>query len=63
MALPKFLRVWRFIGIDMDPDYLHGIAEPRIKAEIYLGAAVKTEATDADFLDALRAEVAAAKAV
>ncbi len=49
----------RFIGIDMDADYLHGIAQKRIEAEI---AERETQADEAeDFLSALRDEVAAAR--
>lgn len=56
----------RFIGIDMDAAYLHGIAEPRILDEIARreGAPAAERICDepADFLEALRAEVAAGKA-
>ena len=51
----------RFIGIDMDTEYLHGIAQPRLEAEI---AARKAEAQGnaaEDFLENLKAEVAAAR--
>ena len=50
-----------FIGIDMDKDYLYGIAKLRIEAEI----ATREEAAkvnDAeDFMESLRAEVDAAR--
>ena len=51
----------RFIGIDMDTEYLHGIAQPRLEAEI---AATEAEAqgnaADA-LLKSLKAEVATAR--
>ena len=51
----------RFIGIDMDKDYLYGIAKPRIEAELSAReAADKLGAAD-DFMESLKAEVAAAR--
>jgi len=52
----------RFIGIDMDKDFLDGIARPRIEAEIKAKAqAAKGKAAE-DLLENLRAEVKAARA-
>jgi len=51
----------RFIGIDMDKDYLFGIAKPRIEAEIDLRAQASQETAAQDLLESLRAEVAAAR--
>ena len=51
----------RFIGIDMDKDYLYGIAKPRIEAELFAReAADKLSAAD-DLMESLKAEVAAAR--
>ena len=51
----------RFIGIDMDKDYLYGIAKPRIEAELAAReAADKLSAAD-NFMESLKAEVAAAR--
>jgi len=52
----------RFIGIDMDKDFLDGIARPRIEAEITAQTqATKGKAAE-DLLENLRAEVKAARA-
>lgn len=51
----------RFIGIDMDTEFLHGIAKPRLEAEIAAREiSDKADAADA-LLESLKAEVAAAQ--
>jgi site-specific DNA-methyltransferase (adenine-specific) len=52
----------RFIGIDMDKDYLEGIARPRIEHELETPEQTRMALSEADqFLDELRAEVADAR--
>ena len=52
----------RFIGIDMDADYLEGIARPRLEEELAgYETASKADAAE-DFLESLKAEVAASRA-
>ena len=51
----------RFIGIDMDNDFLDGIAKPRIEDEIKAQAVASKENEADDLLESLRLEVAAAR--
>ena len=51
----------RFIGIDMDNDFLDGIAKPRIEDEIKAQAVASKENEAEDLLESLRLEVAAAR--
>jgi len=51
----------RFIGIDMDDDFLDGIAKPRIEDEIKAQAVASKENEADDLLESLRLEVAAAR--
>ena len=55
----------RFIGIDMDAAYLEGLARPRLEDEIAARASLQAQAsqenTEAEFLNALRLEVQAAR--
>ena len=50
-----------FIGIDMDTDYLHGIAKPRLEAEIAAREEAEKANAAEDFMDKIKAEVAAAR--
>ena len=52
----------RFIGIDMDKEFLEGIARPRIEEEIAAYAQEQSAIAAEDFLGALEREVRAAKA-
>ena len=51
----------RFIGIDMDNDFLNGIAKPRIEDEIKAQAVASKENEAEDLLESLRLEVAATR--
>ena len=51
----------RFIGIDMDKDFLNGIAKPRIENEVNTQAVASKENAAEDLLESLRLEVAAAR--
>ena len=51
----------RFIGIDMDKDFIEGIARPRIEHELEMRAALSKQQSAEDFLNDLQIEVKAAR--
>ena len=53
----------RFVGIDMDADYLEGIARPRITAELKRPSGIGNDSAEADFADYLEAVIAEERGV